>query len=83
MDSGVRTFGVVQDPLNENGVLGDPLGDQQDALWDAVTTQQRTAAGALVANTRGAILSGQHSIITSGAQTTMEMPVLPMLTANS
>ena len=27
-------FGVLQYPLDQNGVLGDPLCHQQNALWD-------------------------------------------------
>lgn len=42
------TFGVVQDPLDQNWVFGDPLGDQQDALLDAMATQQRTATNPLI-----------------------------------
>lgn len=42
------TFGVVQDPLDQNRVFGDPLGDQQDALLDAMATQQRTTTNPLI-----------------------------------
>ena len=51
--SGVRgqgsgvTFGVVEDPLDDDGVLCDSLGHQQDAFLDAMTTQQRAAADTL------------------------------------
>lgn len=47
-DKGGVTFGVVQDPLHEDGVLGEPLGDQQDALLDAMATQQRPTTGTLI-----------------------------------
>lgn len=36
-----RTSGVLQDVLDQDGVLGDPLGHQQNALLDAMATQQR------------------------------------------
>lgn len=38
----VLTLGVVKDTLDEYGVLGDTLSDQQDALLDAMATQQVT-----------------------------------------
>lgn len=41
------TFSVVQDSLDQDWVLGESLCNQQDALLDAVTTQQRTPTGPL------------------------------------
>lgn len=37
------TFSVLQHPLDEDGVLGDPLGDQQNALWDAESPHNAAA----------------------------------------
>lgn len=42
-----HTFGVVQDSLDENWILGDSLRHQQDALLDTMATQQRPTTGAL------------------------------------
>lgn len=37
------TSGVLEDPLDENRVLGDPLGDQQNALRDAEPSHDAAA----------------------------------------
>lgn len=42
-----RTFGVVEDSLDEDGVLCESLCHQQDTFLDAVTTQQRTTTDTL------------------------------------
>lgn len=47
-EKGGVTFGVVQDPLKEDGILGESLGHEQDALLDAMAAQQRPAAGTLI-----------------------------------
>ena len=41
------TFGVVQEPLHEDRVLGESLRHQQDALLNAMATQQGAAASTL------------------------------------
>lgn len=28
------TFSVLENPLDKNGIFGDPLSDQQNALWN-------------------------------------------------
>lgn len=47
-EKGEVTFGVVQDPLDEDRILGQSLGHQQDALLDAMAAKQRPAAGTLI-----------------------------------
>lgn len=47
-EGGEVTFGIVQDSLDEDGILGQSLGHQQDALLDAVAAQQRPAARPLM-----------------------------------
>lgn len=36
------TFGVVIDTLHKDGVFGNALGNQQDALLEPMTTEQRS-----------------------------------------
>lgn len=47
-EKGGVTFGVVQDPLDKDGILGESLGHQQDAFLDAMAAQQRPAACTLI-----------------------------------
>lgn len=47
-EKGEVTFGVVQDSLEKNWILGESLGHQQNALLNSMAAQQRPAASTLI-----------------------------------